>query len=142
MMSLVPRSYMHNSPVDLYNMLDDFFNTPANATVAGGFKMDVSENDSAYTVEADLPGVSKDDIDIEHNGDTLTIGVDYKDEDDEKNENGDYVYRERKHVSMKRSVVLKDGDEDAIQAKYENGVLTVTVPKKQRNDGARKIAID
>ena len=43
---------------------------------------------------------------------------------------------------MKRSVVLKDGDEDAIQAKYENGVLTVTVPKKQRNDGARKIAID
>lgn len=142
MMSLVPRSYMHNSPVDLYNMLDDFFNTPANATVAGGFKMDVSENDNAYTVEADLPGVSKDDIDIEHSGDTLTIGVDYKDEDDEKNDNGDYVYRERKHVSMKRSVVLKDGDEDAIQAKYENGVLTVTVPKKQRNDGARKISID
>ena len=142
MMSLVPRSYMHNSPVDLYNMLDDFFNTPANATVAGGFKMDVSENDTAYTVEADLPGVSKDAIDIEHNGDTLTIGVDYKDEDDEKNENGDYVYRERKHVSMKRSVVLKDGDEDAIQAKLDNGVLTVTVPKKQRNDGARKISID
>lgn len=142
MLSLVPRTYMHNSPIDLYNMLDDFFGTPTNATVAGGFKVDVSETDDAYTVEADLPGVDKDSIDIEHSDDTLTIGVDYEDKDEKKDDNGTYLYRERKHVSMKRSVTLKDGDEDAIQAKLENGVLTVTVPKKQHGTGARKIAIE
>lgn len=139
-MALVPRTYFNNTPTDLFNLLDDFFTTPS-APAAGGFKVDVKETDDAYTVEADMPGVSKDDIDIEHSNDTLTISVDYKDEDDKKDDNDNYIYRERKHVSMKRSMVLKDGDEDAIQAKLENGVLTVTVPKKTHKDGARKIEI-
>lgn len=141
MMSLVPRTYFNNTPNDLFNLLDDFFTAPS-APQAGGFKVDVKETDDAYTVEADMPGVSKDDIDIEHSGDTLTIAVDYKDEDGKKDDDDNYIYRERKHVSMKRSMVLKDGDEDAIQAKYDNGVLTVTVPKKTRKDNARKISID
>lgn len=141
MMSLVPRTYFNNTPNDLFNLLDDFFTAPS-APTAGGFKVDVKETDDAYTVEADMPGVSKDDIDIEHSGDTLTIAVDYKDEDGKKDDDDNYIYRERKHVSMKRSMVLKDGDEDAIQAKYDNGVLTVTVPKKTRKDNARKISIE
>lgn len=140
-MALVPRTYFNNTPTDLFNLLDDFFTAPSVPT-AGSFKVDVKETDDAYTVEADMPGVTKDNIDIEHSNDTLTIAVDYKDEDDKKDDGGNYVYRERKHASMKRSMVLKDGDEDAISAKLENGVLTVTVPKKHHNDGARKISID
>ncbi|MGI6591595.1 MAG: Hsp20/alpha crystallin family protein [Eggerthellaceae bacterium] len=142
MMSLVPRTYLHNTPADLYNLLDDFFTTPTSEAVRGGFKIDVKETDNEYTVEADMPGVDKNDIDIEHNNDTLTISVNYQNDDEQKDDQGEYLYRERSRVSMSRSILLKDGDEDAIQAKLENGVLKVTVPKKQHDNGARKISID
>lgn len=142
MMSLVPRTYLHNTPADLYNLLDDFFTTPTRESVHGAFKIDVKETDEAYIVEADLPGIGKDDIDIEHNENTLTISVNYQDEAEQKDEKGAYLYRERSRVSMSRSILLKDTDEEAIQAKFDNGVLTVTVPKKQHETGARKISID
>lgn len=143
MVSLVPRSvgYLQNSPIELYNMLDDFFSSPSGREDALKFKVDVTENEKGYKVEADLPGVKKDDLDIEMQDEKLTIGVNYDEEKDESDESKNYIHRERRHVSMQRTAYLKDADADGIEAKLEDGVLTIEVPKKNPDNGKRKISI-
>lgn len=143
MVSLVPRSvgYLHDSPIDLYNMMDSFFNAPISHEDALKFKVDVTEDDDGYTVEADVPGVAKDNIDIEMNEEKLTIGVHYDEEKDDSDEAKNYVHRERSHVSMQRSAYLKDADAAAIEAKLDNGVLTISVPKKNPEKNTTKISI-
>lgn len=142
MTSLIPRSFglAAEAPVEFYNMLDDFFsNVPR---VTDPFKVDVRENPEGYVVEADLPGVSKDEVEIEMNEEKLTIAVKYSETVDESDPSKNYIHRERRRVSMTRGAVLRDADPDAITAHLEDGVLTVSVPKKTPVATSRKIDLD
>lgn len=92
--------------------------------------MDVSETDDAYIVEADVPGISKEDIAIEVVGNVVTIKGERKHEAGEE-EKG-YRRVERNYGSFERSFKVPDGfDAEAIEAKFENGVLSVTLPKRE-----------
>lgn len=137
-----PYNWATEAPVSIYDMFNDFFNTPVRQDNRV-FKVDVAEDDKGYTVEADLPGVAKDQIDIQLEEDKLTISVDYDSESEDKDEDEDkkYIHRERTHVSMARGCYLKDADPDKISAKLENGVLTVIVPKAVPESNVRKIDI-
>lgn len=141
MTSLIPRSFglVPEAPIDLYNMLDDFF---TNKPAANPFKVDIQESGEGYLVEADLPGVSKDELDIEMEDGKLTISVNYEQSNEESDEGMSYIHRERRHVSMSRSALLKDADADAISAKLENGVLTLNVPKIAPKSNVRKVTLD
>ena len=100
-------------------------------------KTDVKANDKEYTLSVDLPGVSKNDIEISLQDGYLTIEANRHAEETDKEAN--YVFREKTYGRMSRSFYVGDGiSEDSIKAKYENGILTVVVPKYREEDKALK----
>jgi len=94
------------------------------------FRVDVSENESAYTLRAEIPGVNKEDISVTIDGDTVAISAEVKNEKSVKN--GERVLRsERYYGKVYRAFTLGQAVEDAgTNAKYANGVLELTLPKK------------
>lgn len=93
-------------------------------------KMDVTENDSSYLVKAEIPGVTKDDIHISVDGNLVTISAEVKKEKEEKKDEK-VIRSERYFGQVSRSFTLAgEVDTDKVQAKYSNGVLEVTMPKK------------
>jgi HSP20 family protein len=103
-------------------------------------KMDVKENEAAYTVHADIPGVKKEDIHVDIEGNRVSISAETKTEKEEKE--GDKVLRSERYVGkVARSFTLaQDIDEAKAQAKYTDGVLELTLPKKASGT-ARKLAV-
>lgn len=93
-------------------------------------KLDVEEGEAAYTVKAEIPGVKKEDIDVQVEGNRVSIGAEAKREKDVE-EKGKLIRSERYYGSLFRSFTLgQDIDRAAASAKYENGVLTLTLPKR------------
>lgn len=94
-----------------------------------GIRLDVTEDDKAYLVKADLPGVSKDDIKVAIDGEHVSISAEVKQESEERGRNA--LYCERSTGYQSRSFTLDNAiDESQATAKYENGVLELTLPKK------------
>jgi len=102
--------------------------------------MDVNENDKAYTVKAEIPGVNKEDIKIDVNGNQVTISAETRKESEQKE--GESVLRsERYYGRQYRSFTLpQDVDDSGAQARYKDGVLELTLPKKG-DSVSKKIAI-
>lgn len=128
---------------DFYNMLDDFFNDswPSKRYFARDtFKIDVQENENQYLVEAELPGVNRDEIFIEMNEGRLNISIKREESIDEEKKN--YLHKERRYSSMSRSLYLDDAKSDGIKAKLENGLLSIIVPKEDRPTKSVKIDIE
>lgn len=115
------------------NVFDDFFNTPFfTRTESNMMKTDIKEHDNCYDLTIDLPGVKKDDIKAELNDGYLTISAASDTSKDEKDDNGKYICRERYSGSYSRSFYVGDAvTEQDISAKFENGTLKLTVPKKE-----------
>lgn len=125
-----------------YNMLDDFFNDslPAGRSLLRDtFKIDIQETDSEYLIEAELPGVKKEDIDLAIEEDNLCISV--SSEEEINKEESNYIHRERRIGSMARRIRLANANLGKTQAKLEEGILTVTVPKEEKASGSLKIDI-
>lgn len=106
-----------------------------------GFRVDVREDDNAYQLEAELPGVPKDKINLAIDDGVLTISADLNEE--KKEEGKGYVYSERRSGHVERSFNLEGINADAIAADYKHGVLLVTLPKIKPEPKAepKKIAI-
>jgi HSP20 family protein len=108
--------------------------------VAGNaIKADIRENDKEYIVDAEIPGVNKEDIKLELRNDTLTISVEHKVDTEEKSEN--YLRRERKVGSFSRSFYVQNVKNDLVAAKYNNGILTVSLPKEEDKGKSSRIDI-
>ena len=91
-------------------------------------RLDVTEGAKAFTVTAELPGMSEKEIDLSISGDTLTIRGEKKEEKEEKNKN--YYYSERSYGTFMRSVPLpRQVETDKVSASFNKGVLTITLPK-------------
>lgn len=128
---------------DFHNMLDDFFGDnwmPNRNLLKDTFKIDIREATGDYVVEAELPGVSKDEISIDVENETLCISV--KREENINQDDKSYIHRERRVSSMSRTIRLADTNLAEIKAKLENGMLTVTIPKREKADASRKIEIE
>ncbi|MBS0314720.1 MAG: Hsp20 family protein [Burkholderiales bacterium] len=104
-------------------------------------KVDVKEIDSGYVVNAELPGVNKDDIHVGIDGNVVTLRAEVKQED--KKTEGEKVLRsERYYGAVSRSFQLPvEIDAAAAKAKYDNGVLSLTLPKKS-GPGVQRLAIE
>lgn len=95
-----------------------------------GLALDVVEQDDDYIVKASIPGIDPDDIEVTLTDNTLTIRGEFKEDEEVKEEQ--YRLRERRYGSFARSVTLPTAvDRDSIEATYENGVLTLSVPKAE-----------
>ena len=103
-------------------------------------KIDVSEDDRSYTVQADIPGVKKEDIQIDVEGDTVSLRAEMKQAKEEK-KGEKVVYSERSYGMVSRSFSLpSEVDDKAAKAEYKDGVLKLVLPKKS-NGGAHRISI-
>lgn len=125
----------------------DFFGTDAPAkTTATLMRTDVKETDKAYELDIDLPGFTKDNVQIELDEGYLTINAHTEHNADEKDDNGSYLRRERFVGTCRRSFYVGDEiSENDISAKFDNGILKITVPKKELpkpEDRKRLISID
>jgi len=127
---------------DFYNMLDDFFNSSfidSKSNLRNVFKMDVKDEETAYLVEAEMPGIKKEEITIDYIDNQLVISVESQQEkvDEQKN----YLHRERKYASQKRSIQIKDIDISQIDAKLEDGLLKIVLPKLENKMSKTQIEI-
>jgi HSP20 family protein len=111
------------------------------AEVAPRIKIDVTEQDGSFGVKAEIPGVKKEDIDVRVEGNLVTISAEVKSEKEEK-DNGRVLRRERQQGWASRSFTLScPVNEAEVSAKYESGVLSLTLPKKA-SAAKKRIAIE
>ena len=123
------------------DFMDDFFTVPR-VTGFGGSRFDrdfsrmmttdVKETDNAYQLDMNLPGFAKEDIKAELKDGYLTINAESNSSNDEKDDDGNFIRRERYTGSCSRSFYVGDGvTQDDIHAAFKDGVLSLTVPKKE-----------
>ena len=97
-------------------------------------KTDIREKDDAYELDVDLPGFKKDEIKIQLKDGYLTLSAAKGLDKDEKDKKGNYIRRERYAGAMQRSFYVGDDvTQEEIRAKYEDGILKVSIPKKEPN---------
>lgn len=100
--------------------------------VNGMMKTDIKETEGGYELDMDLPGYNKEDVKAELKQGYLVIHASKEKKDDEKAEDGKYIRRERYYGSCSRSFYVgKEVTEEDIKAKFDNGILKITVPKKE-----------
>ena len=108
-------------------------------------KTDVKETDTGYEVDIDLPGFKKDEINAQLDNGYLTISAAKGPDKDEKDKKGKYIRKERYAGAMSRSFYVGEGvTQEDIKAKYEDGILRLSVPKKEAKavENKKYIAIE
>jgi HSP20 family protein len=129
---------------DPFGDIDDLFKgywvRPLIKQSAPEVKIDVSEDDKAYTVHAEIPGVKKDDIKVQVEGNQVSISAEVKEEKEEKKDQK-VLRSERYYGKVYRSFTLgQEMDQNAAKAKYSDGVLELTLPKKA-STAAKQISV-
>lgn len=127
--------WFSDSLFDRFFDMGDWFGSSA-------FRVDVKDLGDKFELQAELPGVKQDDIDLSIKDDTLTISAEFKNEN--KDERNNYVYSERRSGKFMRSFDVSGIDQQAISADYTDGVLSVMLPKvkpQEPVDNSRKITI-
>lgn len=132
---LVPSIFDENFVEDLFN---DMFNMPVgfgrdygNRTAI--MNSDIQEFENGYQVDMELPGFQKEEIQAELKDGYLTINAVHNEDNEEKNEDGKYLRRERYTGKYQRSFYVGEGvTQEDIKAGFENGVLKLTIPKKEK----------
>ncbi|HZK18880.1 MAG TPA: Hsp20/alpha crystallin family protein [Clostridia bacterium] len=140
MFGLTPFRRERNEAIDLFgdmerNITHSFWGGSFN------FKTDIVDKGDKFHMEAELPGFNKEDIDIEIDGNRLTISAKHGENTVEDGNN--FVRRERRFGSFVRSFDISDVNTDNIGADYKNGLLTITLPKKTKTEPrGRKIELN
>ena len=129
------------------NLFDEFFNDPfeMNMLLPRGrdplygkhsknlMKTDVRETENSYELDVDLPGFKKEDVNVELKNGYLTIATSKSLDKDEKDQKGRYIRQERSAGAMSRSFYVgEDVQPSEISAKFENGILQLSVPKAEQ----------
>ncbi len=118
------------------SFLDDFDDTKFKKMM----KCDIYEKDGNYNVVMDIPGFSKEDINIECDNGVIKISCEKKEETNEEDDKK-YLRRERKFEKCERSFNFGDIKEDEIVAEYNNGTLKLIIPKKEKVETKKNIQI-
>ena len=134
MFGLVPFKFNNgenNRGLTINDMFNDFFNDDmlSKFNSSGSFKTDIKETPEEYIVHAELPGVKKEDIKVDYNNNYLTISATRNNESEEKKDN--YIRRERSYGSVSGGFYISNVNKDSIEAKFDNGVSNIELPKKE-----------
>lgn len=137
MLSLIPYTRFNRASYNPFKEMDDFENalfgglSPLGSGDISPIRTDIKETETAFELEADLPGFKKEDIEISLDGECLTISAKRNSEYTDKDKKNSYIRCERSYGEYSRSFDVSGINTEEIGAKYENGVLTLTLPKKQ-----------
>ena len=133
----------YNPFEDLFGDLGKGFWVKPLAYPAGtemSMKVDVKEDDKGYTVHADIPGVKKEDIQVDVDGNVVSLRAESKQEKEEK-QGEKVIYSERQFGMVSRSFSLPtEVDEKGAKAEYKDGVLNLMLPKKA-NGGGKRVSV-
>ncbi len=145
MFKLIP--YRKNNLSRTEDIFDDFFDSFFNEDFFtpmrsldnrfGGFKVDVSEQGDKYLIEADLPGMDKENVKIEYENKYLTISA-RREESKETQENS-YIRKERQCGEYRRSFYIDNIEPEDIEASFKSGVLKIELKKKPQITGTNKV---
>lgn len=135
--------FRKNDFLTMRSVFDDFFRDPFMSGFfesGNSMRADIRETEKEYIVEAEIPGAKKEDIKLSLKDDTLTIAVEQNETTEEKREN--YLRKERRYGSYSRSFYVEGVKNEEVAAKYDNGVLTIHLPKTEdRNKNRHQIDI-
>lgn len=131
------------SVFDIFNepFFQDDWSPFAGWSGSASFKVDVKDNGQAYELEADLPGLKKEDIHLSYDNSYLTISAQQQGAADQKDSDGDYIRRERRSGAVSRSFYIDNIDASKITAEFHDGVLQVMLPKLVEESHATQIEI-
>ena len=129
------------------NLFDDFMDFPfGGKKINTMMKTDIRDTDSSYELDIDMPGFKKEDIKAQLKDGYLTISASTSSNNDEQDKDGRYIRRERYVGSCSRSFYVGEGvKEEDIRAKFENGILKLSIPKvenKPQVEEQKYIAIE
>ncbi|MCO6530924.1 MULTISPECIES: Hsp20/alpha crystallin family protein [Lactobacillus] len=138
---------MMNRHNDLFDAMNDWFDLPRkffdDGDMAKLMQSDVVENDKEYIIKVDMPGMDKNDINLNYNNGILSVSGSRKSFKDLSNDkNNSLIHRERSEGHISRSFRLPNVVASEIHAKYDNGVLTITLPKQSSGQSDNSIQID
>ncbi len=134
------------SPRELFDVFDNMLREPFGTNLLEGSSLDfpavnVSEDENNINVKAELPGMEAQDVDISLQNENLILKGEKKFEDEENKEN--YYRIERSYGQFYRTIPLSTQvDENNVKAKMNNGILEITLPKKEPASGTKKIEIE
>jgi HSP20 family protein len=112
-----------------------------NDAPALNMRIDVTENDTGYAIKADIPGVLKEDIHVRVDGNVVQIDAESRSDKETKDKGGRMLRSERYYGALSRTFSLADDvDEERVEAKYADGVLSLQLPKKAAQK-SRSIAV-
>ena len=127
-----------------FSLLNDFMNfdklEKQTLNFKFGFASDIKENETSYIVEAELPGFEKEDIAVEFEDGILTVSAERKSTDEDKKDG--YIRRERFVGKYSRTYSFEGVDGEQIKAKYDKGILVITVPKVQKSVVKKGISVE
>ena len=134
---------------DMFPFDDSFFTSKKNPLYGKNasrvMKTDIKENEGSYELDIDLPGFKKDEIQIELKDGYLTVSAEKGLDKDEEGKKGKYIRKERYAGALSRTFYLgEEIREEEIKAKFENGILSVSIPKEEEKkvEGPKHISIE
>jgi len=122
----------------LYRVFSDFENETAGTLSTRMPRTNVQETDNAYLLTLEMPGLSREDVEVSYESDTLIVKGEREEKSEKKDEKG--AVRREYHTRFERSFNVQGIDPDQVSAKMENGILVVTLPKSRERLG-RKISV-
>lgn len=140
---LRPANYKRSFLDDMFeDFFDDSFFRPMQAPKVSAMKTDITESENAYQVDMELPGFAKEEVEAELKEGYLIVRATHKAENKEEKQDKKYIRRERYYGQYQRSFYVGDEiKQEDIGAKFSDGVLRLTIPKKepQRVEQAQRL---
>ena len=125
-----------------FDFFEDFSRNLFNDFKSNLIKTDIHETDNEYLVEAELPGIPKENIQVTYENGVLTISGQQQTDTVDEDKKGKLIRSERSLTSVRRQYLLENVKEDEIKASYSDGVLKVTLPKDSNKEIKKSISIE
>ena len=125
-----------------FDFFEDFSRNLFNDFKSNLIKTDIHETDNEYIVEAELPGISKDNIQVTYEDGVLTISGQQQTDTVDEDKKGKLIRSDRSLTSVRRQYLLENVKEDEIKASYSDGILKVTLPKDSNKEIKKSIPIE
>jgi HSP20 family protein len=122
-----------------FDFFEDFGRSFFDGFPSNLIKTDIHENDNEFLVEAELPGIPKENIQVTYENGVLTITGQHQTDHATEDEKGRLVRSERSLTSVRRQYLLENVKEDEIKASYAEGILKLTLPKDQGKQASKKL---
>ena len=142
MLNKIQKRNLETYSLTPFNFFEEFSRNLFNDFKSNLIKTDIHETDNEYLVEAELPGIPKENIQVTYEDGVLTISGQQQIDTVDEDKKGKLIRSERSSTSLRRQYLLENVKEDEIKASYSDGILKVTLPKDSNKEIKKSIPIE